>query len=175
MKEKLRQSLIYLTKENNSKSSMAVVNEVDRTLNVCYIDTIETNNSSPIGPGSARLIVSSNGFLIYPKVDSIVIISYTDDDEAFVSMFSDIDDIKMKVGNEIWLNGDELDGLVIVGELVKKLNNIEKLINQHLLNYNAHTHPVSGGSTLVTTADGQTLIETQQVDIENMKVKQGKQ
>ena len=109
---------------------------------------------------------SANGFLILPSVDSIVIVSSIDNRTYYVSMFSEVD--------EIQLNGDTYDGLVKVGDLVTKLNNLENKVNAIITAYNAHIHVETGASTAPTVSlVVGTLTPTVQANIENTTVKHG--
>lgn len=109
---------------------------------------------------------SANGFLILPSVDSIVIVSSIDNRTYYVSMFSEVD--------EIQLNGDTYDGLVKVGDLVTKLNNLENKVNAIIAAYNAHIHVETGASTAPTVSlVVGTLTPTVQANIENTRVKHG--
>ena len=73
--------------------------------------------------------------------------------------------------SELWLRGNQFEGLVKVSDLVTKLNNLENKVNTILSSYNTHTH-ASSGAPPVPTITG-TLTPTQQTDIENPNVKHG--
>lgn len=71
-------------------------------------------------------------------------------------------------------NDGELGGLVKVIDLTEKLNNIEKLLNDLITKYNAHTHNVTavGSPTGPSLAqETGTLVPTKQNEIEDEKVK----
>lgn len=70
-------------------------------------------------------------------------------------------------------NGGQNGGMVLLLQLVAKLNNIENLLNQFIALYNSHTHPVSGSATGVPVVpEDNTLTPTQRADIENTKILQ---
>ena len=73
--------------------------------------------------------------------------------------------------SELWLRGNQFEGLVKVTELVTKLNNLENKVNSLLTAYNAHTH-ASSGAPPVPTVTG-SLTPTTQNDLENPLVKHG--
>jgi len=145
---------------------------------VCIVDDVDiagkTCNCSPIN-GDAKLLnvrlmadVTKIGIFVTPSVNSQVMVTMINKYTGYVSMFSELD--------EIQLNGLDKDGLVIVADLVTKLNNLENLINTHLIAYNLHTHAgvtVGMGVTGITTPDTQTLTPTIQADLENTTVKHG--
>lgn len=108
-----------------------------------------------------------DGLLMIPAVDSVVIVQMVNDVEGYISMFSQLDSIKMLDGS--------FDGLVKVGDLVTKLNNIENKVNDIITTYNAHTHAVSGSATLIPNGSpiAPPLANTTQADIENDKITHG--
>jgi len=120
--------------------------------------------------------------LLIPTIGSTVLVTYSKYNDPFVSMFSDIDRIYLIggnagvdiTGNVVKLNNGTFGGLVKVTELVEKLNNLENLVNDLIVKYNIHVHPVSGASTLVPTVpETGTLIPTIQDELENKKVTHG--
>jgi hypothetical protein len=145
----------------------------------CTIDSVDLTKKTayclPVDESKADLLNirlmadNKTGFLIVPKVGSVVIVSFMSNETGYISMFSEVD--------SILLNGDENGGLIKIQELVDKLNNLEEAFNQHLLLYNAHTHGgVTSGSqaTAVPAAlDTQTLTPTTKVELENTTVKHG--
>ena|ERR1035437_7701151 len=123
---------------------------------------------------------TTNGFTIVPKVGSIVTVTFLDDNTGFVSMFSEIDDMYMKVNTVIKVNGDNHSGMVRIADLVTKLNNLENAFNALVLKFNTHIHPAidsitSAPITVTPTVsqDTTTLILTIQSDMENTTVKHG--
>ena len=144
---------------------------------VCTVAAIDTDaNTCDCEPvdGTADLLdvklmaQSTNGFLIIPKIDSVVVVTMINKYTGYVSMFSDIDSIQ--------LNGKNFDGLVKIEDLVTKLNNLEKAFNNHITSYNSHTHAgVTSGfaSTGIAAPDTQHLTETVKSDLENTKVSHG--
>lgn len=131
---------------------------------------------------------STDGLLITPKKDSLVLIGIIENDsaKAFVIQYSDIDKLNFKNANGmtvdvlpsvIKLNGDQEEGLVKVKDLKTKLNNVEGELND-LKTILTTWVPVAndGGAALkalVTTWASQPIVPTQQADIENPKVKHG--
>jgi hypothetical protein len=165
-------SIREIAKTDKAYSLSCLVNGVDTSTNTCDVEPLD--GSSDIL--NVKLIAQSNGLLIYPKINSLVIVSFLDPNNGFVSMYSDIDDIKIKVENEIWLNGDDLDGLVSLNDLVTKLNNLENTLNAHIAKYNAHIHTggtIAGNTAIPTILDTNTLTPTLASEIENPTIKQG--
>lgn len=74
--------------------------------------------------------------------------------------------------SELWLRGNQFDGLVRVSELVQKLNDLENRVNLIQFTFNAHVH-ASSGSPAVPIVTDPPLIPTQQIQIENQNVKHG--
>lgn len=170
-------------------SLICTVMEIDLTNNTVDCEPLD---GSPDVLG-VQLVTQNNGFLIIPKLESKVTITFIDEDNAFVSMFSEVDDIQINLVNdfvvnadnilftvdtEIQLNGDNYDGLVKIGDLITKLNNLENKVNTIINTFNTHTHPyVDSGSPATTSPSTSpvsgTLTPTQQADLENTTVKHG--
>jgi hypothetical protein len=145
---------------------------------VCIVDDVDvsgkTCNCSPIN-GDAKLLnvrlmtdITKVGIFVTPSVNSQVMVTMINKYTGYVSMFSELD--------EIQLNGKDKDGLVQVADLVTKLNNLENLVNAHILAYKSHTHlgvTVGMGATGITTPDTQTLTPTTQIELENKTVLHG--
>jgi hypothetical protein len=79
--------------------------------------------------------------------------------------------------DKIYLNGNDYGGLVEVGNLVTKLNNLENKVNDIIASFNSHTHSgvtvgsgVTGTGTPPVTGN---LTPTQKSDIENTTVQHG--
>jgi hypothetical protein len=166
MSKELRDSLRTLTKANgNAYSKVCTVDSVDLVNLTCYC--IPINDDADIT--EVRLMANiDNGFLLIPEVNSIVVVSFLSDSSAYVSLVSKV--------SEIQLNGTNYDGLVRVQELTDKLNNLENKLNDLITACSTQvvtlapsgTFPLASFFTTVTP-----LIPTQQIEIENITVKQG--
>jgi hypothetical protein len=166
MSKELRDSLRKLTTPNsNAYSKVCTVDSVDLVNLTCYC--IPINDDADIT--EVRLMANiDNGFLLIPEVNSIVVVSFLSDSSAYVSLVSKV--------SEIQLNGTNYDGLVKVQELTDKLNNLENKLNDLITACSSQvvtlapsgTFPLASFFTSVTP-----LIPTQQIEIENQKVKQG--
>lgn len=119
---------------------------------------------------TARLMPAvDDGLLYIPEIDSTVCVAQGGDTTPYVTMWSAL--------SGIVLRGGEFAGLVKVIELTKKLNNLEKLINDLVSKFNDHTHigVTSGGgvSGITTSQETGSLVVTKQSDIENTNIKHG--
>lgn len=148
-------------------SVLCTVKSVDTTNNICDCEPI--NGDADLL--EVRLMAQNEtGFLIIPKVDSVVVVTMINKYTGYVAMFSEVE--------KIYLNGDNYDGLVKVGDLVEKLNNLEDLVNDLVTKYNAHTHPYVNVSTPAVTSpttslETTVLVPTQQAELENTTVVHG--
>lgn len=143
------------------------VKSVNSADNVC--------DCSPIDDAAADLLeiklIADNktGFLIIPKVGSVVIVTMTSQATGYVAMFSEVE--------EIQLNGKNYGGLPQIEKMVDKYNNLENEINQLKQIFTTWT-PVSndGGAALkaiVSTWASQLMVTTQKQELENQTVKHG--
>ena len=146
------------------------VSQSDRT---CVVELQDGQSSNTL---TARLMASvDDGCLMLPSVDSTVVLHGGDRVKPYVAMMSEVDEI-------VWLGG-EYDGVPIVKHpsntnkgLLKKINNLENLINDLITNYNTHTHVLTltmgTGTADPTTTQQTTNIAplTAQADIEHPKI-----
>ena len=144
--------------------SVNSVNESNRTANVTTI-----NGSSELTFDANLNAGKGDGFVSIPKDDSEVYVLTSKYTNPFIVAYSDI--------VSYFIKGGEFGGLVKVIELTEKLNNLESDINDLKQAFTSWT-PVTqdGGAALKATAatwSSSILIETQQSDIENEKVKHG--
>lgn len=93
---------------------------------------------------------STAGIFIEPVIDSNVIVSFLSSEIAFISLFTDIENIKIDVSDKITFNGGTNGAMVKIGDLVTQLNDIENKVNDIIATYNNHTHVETGGTTNAT-------------------------
>ena len=155
---------------------------VDEQARTCIGKPLTGNLSGNI---TINLLAQPNdGFLLIPSVESTVVVFSSNKHDYFIGQYSDIEKVKITIGqleilmteNEILLGDGSFDGLVKVGDLVTKLNNLENKVNSIIATYNAHTHLVASFGTPsappVAVITG-TLTPTIQSEIENTIIKQG--
>ena len=140
-----------------------VARNVDADKGVCDVE-IEGK-----APAKGALIGNADsGVLTVPKEGSVVAVVWASPVTAVVVLTAEVEEIRIM--------GGQLGGMVKVEELVKKLNAVEKDLNNLKQVFQGWT-PVAqdGGAVLKTAATTwatQQLAETQKSDIENEKVKQ---
>ena len=152
---------------NNSIVCKVKTGTIDLTKKVC--DCVPINGDATIQ--NVRLIADStkDGFILYPKAESIVVVSFIGNNTGFISMVSQID--------EIHLAGVNYGGLVKGADLKTRLNNIETKVNQLITAMAAWTVvPNDGGAALKTIAAtfyGSSLTATTEGMIESTVVYHG--
>lgn len=141
------------------------------------------------------------GLCLFPEIGSFVVVGFVADGAAGVVLLTekiesaeivigdtsavmDADGVRIDVGDisshldksTVTFNGGDLGGLVKVEDLTKRLNIIEKDINNLKTVFSSWVvAPQDGGAALKTAAAswaGSQLIETKRSDYENNKVKQ---
>jgi len=202
--DKVDQQILEALKEHSDpgRSSFAAIVK-ENYPGKDYID-VEDLAGTPYPEVRKRSAIDDKkGILITPVKDSTVIItklSGADSSSFFVSAWSEVESVKIQIEDsivemnkekihaeiksmklnitkdEVTINDGSEDGLVKIKDLVTKLNNIEKAFNQHITEFNTHTHldPVSGSLPAPTTSSTLNLLTTQQRDLENTKVTHGK-
>jgi hypothetical protein len=88
----------------------------------------------------------TDGVLITPKVGSIVMVTRYQTFEAFISLVTEVAKIEITCDNVIYNNGDN-GGMVLVKELVKKINALEELTNTLLNTLKTTTIPLAPSGT----------------------------
>ena len=159
----------FVQKKSDVQHSIicTVSKAVDYVNKTCYCTPV--NGDADIF--NVRLIAdyTKDGFILYPKKDSIVVVTFESDSSAYVSMVSEVD--------EIHLAGVNYGGLAKTADLATRLNNLENKVNA-LVTYSAtHVHAgvtVGGGVTGVTaTPVTGALTLTTQANISSTKVFHG--
>ena len=149
----------------------------------CKVVAVNDNSVVDVEPlsGKAKIfdvkLVSGKdetNFVIVPELNSIVTITYTSKDTAFVSCFSKV--------KEVLIRGDQHGGLIKIDELVKKMNRIEDKLNGLISKHNSHIHittatisasAVPGVLSPTTSQEVAIAPNTQKSDLENPKIKHG--
>ncbi len=176
------ESIRALIKKNEFKTFACSVLQVNQSERTC--DCRPLNGDADIfGVRLQSDINATSGLYAKPKIGSNVLVTIIRKNDAFVSLFSDVDNYEIVIGNTsfvmdgstIKMNGGSLGGLVKVQANVSKLNTIENSINSLKQILTAWV-PVSndGGAALktaITTWAGQALTPTTILDIEDTKVK----
>lgn len=150
----------------------AEVNSVNMTERTCVVTPITGKSNAQISDVSLS-IDRNDGEIRKPTIGSIVGIAISNQLDAFVFAWSDLDMIIWKGGN--------YNGLVKVKELTDKLNNLEQKVNNLINAMATHTHLSAspGSPTGVSTASvppytpDQLITPTQQSELENTLIKHG--
>lgn len=145
----------------------AIVNSVDESARTCVCQVVsgKANNIIP----DVRLMASADdGFLVIPTIDSNVCIIISDYTDPYITQYSGID--------KIIFRGGDLGGIVKVDPLTTKLNNLENLVNDLVVKYNSHVHPVvatGSPSGPVSVQETTVLTLTDRTEIENKNITHG--
>lgn len=160
---------------------LAEVTEVDRNTRTCTAIGI-SDKAGVTYTGILLMAVANDGILYIPKIGSNIIVGNNSQQQPFVLMHSELDEIAYRVGNSlvdftsdlIKFNKGDNDGLVNVIPLTQKINAVENLLNAFILIFNAHIHPggtISGNTGPTATPENNNISPiTQQSDIEDTKI-----
>lgn len=155
---------------------MAVAQVISSNVDACTC-TVEmvTGKTTARRETVALMADVSDGLLLIPANGSTVIVAWSERNNPYVAMFSDLQDVYLDATGKITMNQGTDGGLVKVRDLVTKLNALENKVNAIISSYNAHVHPdpVSGSTGTPTVPITGTLTPTQVVDIENPNVTHG--
>ena len=152
----------------------AIVNVVDKDNNTCDITTPKGQQLTV--RLRALLDGSENGVIVYPALNSQVIISLIENnrDTAYVSQYGEVEEMVINFpggikavlnADGVVFNGGTNNGMVKINDLVTRLNNLESA-------FNSHTHILtltSGTGTAAPTI--LPVTETVISDLEDPKVK----
>ena len=151
---------------------LCTVNSVDTSERTCEVTPL--NGKADLFDVRFQAELSlTEGMFIEPKVNSTVLVAFINSVQAAVVMCSEIENIYIDTQGDTVFNGGSNDGMVKVGDLVTKLNNLENKVNDLVTWTSTHTHTgVTPGPGSTGTAVGivGTLTPTQQSDLENTKV-----
>ncbi len=151
---------------------LCTVNSVDTSERTCEVTPL--NGKADLFDVRFQAELSlTEGMFIEPKVNSTVLVAFINSIQAAVVMCSEIENIYIDTQGDTVFNGGQNDGMVKVGDLVTKLNNLENKVNDLVTWTSTHTHTgVTPGPGSTGTAVGivGTLTPTQQSDLENTKV-----
>ena len=150
-------------------------------------DTVDVEDLNGTKYIDVRKIATQGIKGMIPKVkkESFVIVSrIAGSDDLYVSMYSEIEGVVITAGEttvefndkgEITFNGGKNNGLVKVEKLTDKINAVEKNVNDLRTAISAWViKPQDGGAALKTSLTSwlaSMLVETQQTEIENDKIK----
>lgn len=169
-KGKLIDALKGFTERNSGvkDSVICTVKSVDPATKTCYCEPI--NGMADIKLAMYQPNSSVDGYVIIPKDESIVVVSYMNDYTPYISMFSEVE--------EIHLAGVAYGGLAKTNDVKTKLNNLENKVNAILNTIGTTWVPVpnDGGAALKALFIApltNNLTATTQADISSTKVKHG--
>ena len=116
-----------------------------------------------------------SGFFVVPKVDSLVIVTFLDKDNAYISAWTEIESVVLKAG-QFTFNDGANGGLIKIESLVSRLNDLEKLLSQLKTDFTAWVPANNdGGAALKTKLTAgfltKTVPDSKKSDFENEKVK----
>ena len=164
--------------KGNDSLVCTVIEDVDLVNNTCYCEPINGDAAILNVKLTTNITGAGVGFLLIPKKDSLVVVTFLDNASAYVSMVSEVDEVN--------INGKTLGGLVKVIDLTTKLNNLENRVNSIGTDLAAMatsansigSSPVIGTAlgALITTAISNLITPltlTVRANIENTLIKQG--
>ncbi len=147
---------------------VATVKEVDTTKLSCTVELLSDETEIPNIRLKAGIDEIKDGLVQIPKVNSVVLIAMINFNiqTHVIVAFSEVEEA-------IFFNGEN-GGLVIIGELVTKLNNLESKVNDLISALQGVVIPLAPSGTYPFAplfADILPLDETTVDDLENDKVK----
>lgn len=179
-KRTIREILNEIVKNRDEiYSIVAKVTEVDEDTRTVDVEPLN-GDAEIFGVRLQADQESESGVVIIPKVETNVVVTFLNKSTGFVSLVTEVDKIHVTSETEITIdcdditiNGGDNDGMVIVGELVTKLNNIENWISQFATVWSSHVHtdPISGSTGTTVSPAPTPPTSTMQSDLENTNVK----
>ena len=104
---------------------VTAINETDRTCDVKPL----AEKAELKGIRMQASLELENGMYVKPVLNSYVLVGFTSKDKGFISVYSEIDCIKVTTENDFIFNGGELGGLVKIEELKNVLDKIHSILN----------------------------------------------
>lgn len=179
--EEVRQALFSFIRQNIEALKIAIVKSVDKAKSLAVVSLVEDDAIELPCRLQAVDSEQDNGFLIFPKVGSTVLISNIEHQGYYaVLMVSEVESIVLKINgveklniseNEIKFDSGSIGGLPKSSGLISRLNNVENALNTALSLIIAHVHPSNGVASPTLAALASASISVL-ADIENTKIKQ---
>ena len=153
----------------------AIILSVDLDNRLCNVQPVSDTAQTELKNVRLQSVVN-DGIILVPTVGSEVTVLKSIRTDAVVVQYSELDYVYI-VAPKVQFNKGQLGGMVKVIDLTTKLNNLENLVNDLVLKYNAHTHvtacPAGAGTATPTpNIESQVLTPTQRTDIENKNIVQ---
>lgn len=177
------QKLAGTFKDDTVQLIIGTIDSVDEDKAICSVKI----QNDVILPNVSLQSSICDGLLIVPVKDSTVYVLTSKYNTPLIVQYSDIDKFELQVNDSyflvkndgsIQLNDGSYDGLVKVGELVKKVNALENLVNNILTALKGITITLAPSGSVpfapFFSAFSNISPITQQSDIENVKIKHGK-
>ncbi|OSZ79271.1 hypothetical protein CAP35_13740 [Chitinophagaceae bacterium IBVUCB1] len=185
--DKELQELIQLVvkKQLNSFSQITIGRAVNVTDAMCDVERadaptlmgVRLNALEDMGDGYVTTVPEENSYVLCGIIEN-------DKTEAVILKCSQVSKVLWKVQDMtkvfakdgvVW-NGGDNGGMVIVGKLIERLNEVESALADLIQKYNAHKHPYVNVSTPAITSAADSLStkfvsETKVEQIENPKIK----
>jgi len=189
--------LAEILKDEEYYSTVGTVVSVDETARTCEVEPVEGATLYDVRLQS--IPSQSGGFLIVPNINSKVVVSYLNSQTAFINLYSSIDRIEVNgdetVEGDLTVNGDftmdgdgvvttdsfqfnggKKGGLIILSNLVSRLNDLEALFTQLQTDLTSWVPvPTDGGAALKALLGAGFLLESipdsADADFENTKIK----
>lgn len=166
-------------KENEIYSKQGSIKSVNESERTCIVtpsdggpDILDVSLEADYTEDTST---NPKGFFLVPKVGSLVIVSFLDKTEGYISAWTEIDKV-ISIQEEWIFNSGEFGGLTKLEELTNRLNDYEDLFSQLKQDLNTWVPvPSDGGAalkTILTTGFLTEQIPSSSVsDFENEKVK----
>jgi hypothetical protein len=156
---------------------VATVTDVNQAARTC--DCTPISGKSPTPLTNVQLMPEvDDGWLKIPVIGSSVIIMWSTKNVPYIAMTSALQKAYLVTLDGIQLQGGEYGGLIIIEQLIQKLNNLENAYNDLVTKFNTHTHILTlssgtGSAAPTTDSEGTVLTPTERKDIENNSITHG--
>ena len=141
----IRESIIKIVEDGQNSevySKVCKVISIDKDLNICDVEPLD-GDAGLLDVKLTATEGNQTGFIVYPEIDSSVIVTFLDKDTAFVSMCTEVE--------EVVFNGGTNGGLINIDTLILELNKNNAIL----------TALIQGFSTFVpVTNDGGAALKT---------------
>ncbi len=186
IKDTLLEFIAVWSNQNKIYSMQCTVKSIDVAKRICVCtptdgsaDILNVRLEADITVDSEDVPVNSDakGWFVVPVVGSVVGVSFYSKTEAYISVWTEIDDI-VAIQNLFTFNDGAFGGLIKIDDLVSRLNDYESLFTQLQTDFTAWTPvPNDGGLALKTILSTgfltQSVPSTVKANFENIKVVHG--
>ena len=159
----IRESIIKIVEDGQNSevySKVCKVISIDKDLNICDVEPLD-GDAGLLDVKLTATEGNQTGFIVYPEIDSSVIVTFLDKDTAFISMCTEVE--------EVVFNGGTNGGLINIDTLILELNKNNAILTALIQGFSTFVPVVNDGGAALKTLMVSALSSLQTGDFSAME------